>query len=88
MALQVPTPSGRLRWNQATVSGILTNPVYLGTVYIGRRRSTSAQQRHSPLAPIGRGRGGHTLTDPQEWIAVAQIPAVVSQQSFDQVQAK
>jgi site-specific DNA recombinase len=88
MALQVPTPSGRLRWNQSTVRGILANPAYLGTVYIGLTRPTSAHQRHSPLAPIGRQRGGHTRTDPQEWIAVAQIPPVVSQEHFDQVQAK
>jgi site-specific DNA recombinase len=32
---QLPTPSGRSRWNQATVRGILTNPVYTGTVYLG-----------------------------------------------------
>ncbi|MFL5657386.1 MAG: recombinase family protein [Ktedonobacteraceae bacterium] len=88
MALHVPTPSGRLRWNQATVHGILTNPVYTGTVYIGRSRSTSARQRHSPLAPIGRGSGGHPLTDPQEWVAVAPVPAVVSQEQFDLAQAK
>jgi site-specific DNA recombinase len=70
------------------VHGILTNPSYTGTVYIGRSRSTPARHRHSPLAPIGRGHGGHTLTDPQEWIAVAQVPVVVSQAQFDQVQAK
>lgn len=88
VAQRIPTPSGRLRWNQATVRGILANPAYTGTVYIGRSRPTAARQRHSPLAPIGRGHGGHTLTDPQEWIAVAQVPAVVSQAQFDLVQAK
>ncbi len=88
MALQVPTPSGRLRWNQSTVHGILANPVYLGTVYIGLTRPTPAHQRHSPLVPMGRQRGGHRRTDAQEWTAVAQIPAVVSQEHFDQVQAK
>src|SRR5712692_3272212 len=88
MALQVPTPSGRLRWNQSSVRGFLANPAYLGTVYIGLTRPTSAHQRHSPLAPIGRQRGGHTRTGPEEWTAVAQVPPVVSQEHFDQVQAK
>ena len=88
MAQQVPTPSGRWRWNQATVRGILANPVYTGTVYIGRTRPISAHTRHSPLAPIGRVRGGHTQTPPEDWTAVAQIPAIVSQEQFDQVQAK
>jgi site-specific DNA recombinase len=61
-ALQIPTPGGHVRWNQATVRGILTNPVYTGTIYLGRSRPTPARQRHSPLLPIGRDRGGHTQT--------------------------
>jgi site-specific DNA recombinase len=88
MALEIPTPRGHRRWNQSTVRGILANPVYLGTVYIGLTRPTPAHQRHSPLAPLGRVRRGHTRTDPQEWTAVAQVPAVVSQEHFDLVQAK
>jgi site-specific DNA recombinase len=40
--LHIPTPSGRARWNQATVRGIFTNPVYTGTVYLGRSRPTQA----------------------------------------------
>ncbi|TMD63822.1 MAG: recombinase family protein [Chloroflexi bacterium] len=86
--LQIPTPSGRVRWNQATVRGMLTNPVYTGTVYLGRSRPTQARQRHSALQPIGRDRGGHTPTPLQEWGAVTQVPAIVSQEQFDQVQAK
>ena len=88
MERRVPTPSGRQRWNQATVHGIVSNPIYTGTVYIGRTRATEAHQRHSPLAPIGRVRGGHTRTDPAEWVAVAQVPPIVSQEVFDQIQVK
>ncbi|HLV97349.1 MAG TPA: recombinase family protein [Ktedonobacterales bacterium] len=87
-ALQVPTPNGQVRWNQATVRGILTNPVYTGTIYLGRSRPTPAHQRHSPLLPIGRDRGGHTQTAPQEWVAIGQVPPLVSQESFDHVQVK
>src|ERR1700676_3289540 len=88
IAQQVPTPSGRWRWNQATVRGMLANTIYTGTVYIGRTRPTPAHTRHSPLAPIGRVRGGHTQTSPEDWSAVAQVPPIVSQEQFDQVQAK
>jgi site-specific DNA recombinase len=88
MELQIATPSGRSRWNQATVRGILTNPVYTGTVYLGRSRPVQARQRHSALQPIGRDRGGHTLTSAEEWVAVTQVPAIVSQEQFDQIQAK
>lgn len=76
-SLALPSPAGKPRWNQATVRGILTNPVYTGTVYIGRSRPMEACGRHSALVPIGRGRGGHTQTAQHEWTAVTQVPAVI-----------
>ncbi len=85
---QIPTPSGRGWWNQATIRGILTNPVYTGTVYLGRSRPVQARQRHSALRPIGHDRGGHQQTSQEEWVAVAQVPAIMSQEQFDRVQAK
>ncbi len=88
IARHVPTPNGHWRWNQATVRGILANPVYTGTVFLGRYQSTPAKHRQSPLVPIGRGFGGHPLADPSEWVAVAQVPAIVKQEHFDQVQAR
>jgi site-specific DNA recombinase len=88
IARHIPTPSGHWRWNQATVRGILANPVYTGTVFLGRYRSTPAKHRQSALVPIGRGSGGHPLADPAQWVAVAQVPAIVSQEHFDQVQAR
>src|SRR5712691_4492444 len=45
MERRVPTPSGRWRWNQARVHGIVSHPIYTGTVYIGRTRATEAHQR-------------------------------------------
>ncbi len=87
-SLGVPSPAGKTRWNQATIRGILTNPVYTGTVYIGRSRPVEARGRHSALVPIGRGRGGHLQTSQQEWTAVTQVPAVISQEQFDLVQTK
>jgi site-specific DNA recombinase len=88
MDLGVSSPGGRTRWNQATIRGMFTNPVYTGTVYIGRSRPTEARGRHSALVPIGRGRGGHTQTTQEEWTAVTQVPAIISQEQFDLVQAK
>jgi site-specific DNA recombinase len=88
MDLGVVSPGGRTRWNQATIRSMFTNPVYTGTVYIGRSRPTEARQRHSALVPIGRGRGGYTQTTQEEWTAVSQVPAIISQEQFDLVQAK
>ncbi len=88
MDLGIPSPSGATRWNQASIRGILTNPVYAGTVYAGRSRSHPAHQRHSPLLPVSQSRSGHTLTPPEDWLAVAHVPAIVSQQDFECVQSK
>lgn len=88
VAQGVPSPYGRRRWNQASVRGMVSNPAYTGTVYLGRTRRTPSRQRHSPLAPVGRDHGGHPRTPREEWIAVAQVPAIVTQEQFDLVQAK
>jgi len=88
MDLGVASPGGRTRWNQATIRSMFTNPVYTGTVYIGRSRPTEARQRHSALVPIGRDRGGHIQTTQEEWTAVTQVPAIITQEQFDLVQAK
>jgi site-specific DNA recombinase len=87
-SLGVRSPAGNRRWNQATIRGILTNPVSAGTVSIGRSRPTEARGRHSALVPIGRGRGGHVQTSQEEWTAVTQVPVVISQEQFELVQAK
>lgn len=87
-SLGIASPAGKTRWNQATVRGILTNPAYTGTVYIGRSRPTEARGRHSALVPIGRGRGGHVQTSQQEWTAVTQVPAISTQGQFDLIQTK
>jgi site-specific DNA recombinase len=88
VAQGVPSPSGRWRWNQATVRAMVSNPAYTSTVYIGRTRRTPSRMRHSALAPVGREHGGHPATPSQEWVAVAHIPPIVSQEQFDRVQAK
>lgn len=83
----ISSPSGRARWSQATVHGILTNPAYTGLVYAGRTRAFAAQRRRSPLEPLGR-KCGHRDTPPTDWLLVAQVPPLVSQDQFEGVQAK
>ena len=62
MAQGIPSPSGNTRWNQASLRGIMVNPVYTGTVFAGRYHKTEAKYRQSPLVPIGHHQGGHPLT--------------------------
>jgi site-specific DNA recombinase len=84
----VISPDGNPRWNTATVRGILTNPVYTGQVFAGRSRPVAARMRQSALRPVGRTKSTCKRTLPETWIPVAKIPALVSEDCFEQVQAK
>jgi site-specific DNA recombinase len=67
---------------------VLTNPIYLGQVFGNRLRARPAESRRSALLPVGRGGGAKRVADPAEWIAVARVPAIVSQDQFDRVQER
>lgn len=87
-ALHIPTPTGKQRWTQATLRRILTNPVYTGAIYAGRGRVQPSRRRRSPLAPVGQRAMTSRPTPPEEWTLVGHVPALVSQDRFEQVQAK
>ena len=87
MELGIPNPSGKLRWSLMTVRGILTNPTYTGTVYAGREHAVPKRKRLSPLQPLGR-RNSSQETSCEEWIEVGSVPAIVTKEQFEMVQAK
>jgi site-specific DNA recombinase len=84
--MSLPSPTGQPRWNMSTVRGIFKNPAYTGTAYTNRSRFVPAKRRRSALEPIGKG-GSTTPCPPEDWIPIT-VPAIVSQEIFDQVQAK
>ncbi|HKR97963.1 MAG TPA: recombinase family protein [Candidatus Dormibacteraeota bacterium] len=84
----VPTPLGAPRWSCATVRGILRNPTYTGQVYAQRMRSRAPTHRRSATHPIGHPSCTAVSQPAERWILVAQVPAVVSQTQFEEVQAK
>ena len=84
--MSLPSPTGKLRWNVSTVRGIYKNPAYTGTAYSNRSRFIPAKRRRSALEPIGKG-GSTTPCPPEDWIPI-NVPAIVSQEIFDQVQEK
>lgn len=86
--LQVPSPTGKQRWSTATLRRILTNPVYMGVVYAGRGQVHPSKRRRSALAPVGQRATTALPTSPEQWILVGHIPALVTQDGFEQVQAK
>jgi site-specific DNA recombinase len=87
-AQQVCSPTGQQWWGLSTLRGILQNPSYTGQVYAGRTRTRPPQIRRSATHPLGRPHESLTPVPPEEWIAVAQIPAVVSEEQFALVHAK
>ncbi len=84
--LGVATPTGKPRWNVASVRGILRNPAYAGRAQTNRTRVAPARQRKSALLPVGPGES-HAPRPPEDWITVA-VPQIVSEETFAQVQAK
>jgi site-specific DNA recombinase len=84
----VPSPSGKEYWGGASVRGVLTNPAYTGQVCAGRRRYREARVRRSATHRIGKPHGTAELLPEGEWIVVGAIPAVVTREQFDLVQAK
>ena len=84
--LGLPTPRGTPRWNVTTVRGILKNSAYVGRAYTNRTRAAPAKKRRSALQPIGPGESGVPRLE-EEWIAIT-VPAVVTEEAFDRVQAK
>ena len=84
----VPTPRGGPRWSSPTVRGILRNPTYTGQVYAQRMQYRPHTHRRSATHPIGRPHGSAVPQPQDTWLLVGQVPAVVSQAHFDEVQAK
>jgi site-specific DNA recombinase len=84
----IRTSTGLARWNLASIRALLTNPAYAGQVYGNRwhrrgtleRRSATAPRKHSAMSRVDAPR--------EEWILVAEIPPLVSQEQFDRVQAR
>jgi site-specific DNA recombinase len=82
----VLTPTGKPRWNVASVRGIVKNPAYTGTAYGNRTRIVEATQRKSALLPVGPG-FRYRSRPREEWIGVP-VPALISLEIFDRVQEK
>jgi site-specific DNA recombinase len=84
----VPSPKGKRSWSTNTIYRMLTNPTYTGEVFAGRLRTRPAKSRHSPMQPIGRAGRSSEIRPQEEWIPVAEIPALVDAECFEQVQKK
>jgi site-specific DNA recombinase len=81
---QIPTRTGKGRWERSTVWGMLRNPAYRGTACYGKTEQRPRQRVTRPLrqrkALPSRDVGGHERPR-AEWIEIA-VPALVSEEMF------
>jgi site-specific DNA recombinase len=80
----VPSPTGKARWDRATLRGILLQTAYTGTAKYGKtrlfpRKNERRAKRGDPLVPRRDKVAQATLPEEQEPIAV---PALVNEESF------
>lgn len=85
---EIRTSTGLMRWNLASIRCLLTNPAYMGLVYGNRWHRRGSLERRSATAPSTHSTFSRVDAPREEWILVAQIPALVSQEQFERVQAK
>src|SRR5437773_2708759 len=87
----VPTRTGKSRWDRSVIWGMLRNPAYPGRAVFGKTQVLHEQpglnrvarlagrQTPRPVKTIGRPR--------EEWTEIA-VPAIVSEDTFERVQAR
>src|SRR3712207_2227744 len=81
--LGITSPKGCPTWSPSALRGLLTNPTYTGQVFANRGRMSPPQTRRSALRPVGRRGSTRHHADPAQWIAVARVPALITQEQFD-----
>jgi site-specific DNA recombinase len=86
--LGISSPTGQQTWSSSTLQSVLTNPTYTGQVFANRLHAVPSQTRRSALRPVGRTAFSQHRTSPEEWIAIARVPAIIDQEQFDRVQER
>jgi site-specific DNA recombinase len=79
----IPTCSGKTTWDNDRIKTMLKNETYAGVRYFNRITRVKKSDREGKKLI----RGQWLYRDPSEWIAV-KVPAIVSRELFDQVQAR
>jgi site-specific DNA recombinase len=82
---QIPTRTGKARWDRSTVWGMLRNPAYAGRAAFAKTMPT--EQRARPTRPArlaGRSSSPNPVTcdrPPEDWVQIA-VPQIVSEETF------
>ena len=81
---QLPTRTGRSRWERSTVWGMLRNPAYKGTACFGKTELAERKKITRPLRQKGgfspRASSNHERPR-KDWIEIS-VPAIVREETF------
>ena len=87
----VPTRTGKHRWDRSVVWGMLRNPAYAGTAMFGKTLSVDAPAGINRVARLtGRSTptAHKTIDRPrEEWTGIA-VPAIITQQRFQRAEQR
>jgi DNA invertase Pin-like site-specific DNA recombinase len=82
---QIPTRTGKARWDRSTVWGMLRNPAYAGRAGFAKTMRTDQRARLTrPARLAGRSIARNPLITDRpaaDWIQI-QVPAIISEQTF------
>jgi site-specific DNA recombinase len=88
MGEQVPTRTGKTRWDRSVIWGMLRNPAYAGRAVFGKTMAVHESpglNRRARLQGRDTPRAVKTVDRPREqWVHIP-VPAIVSEQTFDRV---
>ena len=82
---QIPTRTGKARWDRSTVWGMLRNPAYAGRAAFAKTMRTQQRARLTrPARLAGRSISGNPLIadrPAEDWVQIA-VPQIVSEETF------
>src|SRR5215207_8281895 len=82
---QIPTRTGKARWDRSTVWGMLRNPAYAGRAAFSKTMRTEQRARLTRPARLqGRSVSANPLIahrPHEDWVQIA-VPAIVSEETF------
>ena len=95
----IPSPTGRRRWGQTSVSKLVHHPAYMGKAFAWRYKSTPARELRTsedsgrvglPLGSERRGAYRQALRPEDEWIPLPNgvIPPLVDRETWEHVQVR
>jgi site-specific DNA recombinase len=90
-AADVPTRTGKSRWDRSVIWGMLRNPAYAGRACFGKTTRTADQPGLNRVARI-QGRStprSYSVKDRdrQDWLEIA-VPAIVAESTWQRVQRR